>query len=258
MRLFTFPSMSAALLSLAMSGVALATPTVGPNGPNGAPSPTPVSADVVAADLRGAFGPGLAITWSPGTTATTPTPKHLRRLAIATVGATQVGRATHFLTTHRDRLGLRHLAFRALDTKPLPRDLGHVVRFELLTLENLEIQDMSLVVRLDKDGLVRSFTSDALPFALPAANATLTPDAAVARVRDHFAIASHGTPRLVVLVLAPHQARLAYRIAVAVIPLQAHFDVWVDATHGDILRESPAGFDQAMARLPTKTTELPK
>ena len=252
-----FKTMSATLLALTLSGSALAAPGPGPLGPNG-PIPVVITVDAATRDLRTAFGPDLAITWAAGTTDTTPTPKHLRRLAIPTVGSTPVDRATHFLTTHRDRLGLSHLAFRPLDTKPMPSAMGDVVRFELSTLENLEIQDMSLVVRIDKDGLLRSFTSDALPFALPTTTPTLTPEAATARVRDHFAIASHGQPTLVALVLAPHQARLAYRIPVAVIPLQAHFDVWVDATNGDILRESPTGFDQRMTRLPTRTAELPK
>jgi hypothetical protein len=252
-----FKTMSATLLALTLSGSAFAAPPTNPAHPLG-PTPVVITVDAATRDLRTAFGPDLAITWAPGTADTTPTPKHLRRLAVPTVGAAPVDRATHFLTTHRDRLGLGHLAFRPLDTKPLPSAMGHVVRFELSTIENLEIQDMSLTVRIDKDGLVRSFTSDALPFALPTTTATLSPDAAITRVRDHFAIASNGAPSLVALVLAPHQARLAYRIPVAVIPLQAHFDVWVDATTGAILHESPTGFDQRMTRLPTRTAELPK
>ncbi len=252
-----FKTMSATLLALTLSGSAFGAPPSNPTNPLG-PTPVAITIDAATRDLRAAFGEDLDITWAPGTTDTTPSPKHLRRMSVPTVGATPADRATHFLTTHRDRLGLAHLAFQALDTKPLPSAMGHVVRFKISTLENLEVQDMSLIVRLDKDGLVRSFTSDALPFALPIATATLTPNAAITTIKARFAIASHGQPTLVALVLAPHQARLAYRVAVAVIPLQAHFDVWVDATNGAILRESPTGFDQRMTRLPTRTSELPK
>jgi hypothetical protein len=56
----------------------------------------------------------------------------------------------------------------------------------------------------------------------------------------------------VVLVTAPHLARVAWKVPVALIPLVAHFDVWVDAEDGAILRSAPAGRDMPITRLPIK------
>jgi hypothetical protein len=42
---------------------------------------------------------------------------------------------------------------------------------------------------------------------------------------------------------------------VALIPLMAHFWVWVDAEQGEVLREAPAGHDMPVARLPLKSED---
>jgi hypothetical protein len=247
--------LSVGLTALLASTPALAAPPTTGNPSSGrAPVPVPTTPALLEAEarLRAAFGPDIAVTWAPGTEATTPTPRHLRHLSAPSTGDTPTARAAHFLTTHAHLLGIAHLLANPSDTQPLPRGMGHAVRFTLSTPEHLEVQDMSLVVRVDKDGRVRSFTSDALPLSLPDTTPTVTPEAALSRVRETFAIASAGTPTLVVLPLGPHHARLSWRVQVAVIPLQAHFTVWLDAQSGEILREAKAGFDQLMHRLPRR------
>lgn len=241
------------LAALLTSTPALAAPpTTGNPSPGLSPAPVPATLSAAEARLRAAFGPNIAVTWAPGTEASAPTPRHLRHLSTPTTGDTPTERASHFLAAHGHALGLTHLRAEPSDTQALPRGMGHAVRFTLSTPEQLEIQDMSLVVRVDGAGLVRSVTSDALPFTLAGTKPAFSPDAALQRITETFAIASHGTPALVVLPLGPHHARLAWRVQVAVIPLQAHFVVWLDAQSGELLREAKAGFDQPMHRLPRR------
>ena len=192
------------------------------------------------------------------------TVRRLSNLSIPTTGATPAERATRFLDAHRKALGLGHVRYQAAETTPLPRASGHVVRFGLTavtsTFENLEIQDMSVAIRLDREGRVRSVTSDALPFTLTAPP-TITADDAIAATRARYQLATTGTPRLLVTVPAAHHATLVWRVPVALIPLQAHFFVWVDATTGAVLRDTPAGFDQRVTRLPLRpasSLEVPR
>lgn len=238
-------------LSAGLTALVSATAFAGPPGP-----PSPLAGTVHPAAQT--FGPGARIVLAPHTTATV---RQLVGLALPTAGATPVERATAFLTAHRDALGLSHLRYTHRDTTSLPRGMGQVVRFDLSTIENLDIQDMSLSVRLDLDGRVRSYTSDALPFSLPENGATIDAETALLAAKARYSAASFGMPRLVVQVPMAHHAGLAWRVPVALIPLQAHFFVWVDATTGEVLRDAAAGFDQAVTRLPlnpTANTEVPR
>lgn len=205
------------------------------------------------------YGPNATVELAPHTTSTI---RRLTNLAIPTSGATPLERATRFLDAHRESLGLAHLRYEHRDTTTLPRGLGHVVRFaltvEVSKNETLEIQDSSLTVRLDASDRVRAYTSDALPFTLAAAGPAVTANAALDAARAHYAAAAFGTPRLIVRLSAAHHASLAWRIPVALVPLQAHFFVWVDATTGAVLDDAPAGFDQPIRRLPLRSTEAPK
>lgn len=235
---------------------AVLTATLGTPAFAGPPSPlTPTQTPQLA---LATFGPSASIELAPHTTDTI---RRLTNLAIPTSGATPLERATRFLDANRNALGLTHLRYEHRDTTALPRGLGHVVRFalrvEISKTEHLEIQDSSLTVRLDATGRVRAYTSDALPFTLPTAP-TLTPEAALNAARAHYAAMAFGTPRLVVRLSAAHHASLAYRLPVALVPLQAHFFVWVDATTGAILDDAPAGFDQPIRHLPLRSTEAPR
>jgi hypothetical protein len=205
------------------------------------------------------FGPTVSIELAPHSDTTV---RRLTNLALPTTGTTPLERASSFLAAHRTALGLSKLRYEHRDTTALPRGLGHVVRFglslEISKTESLEIQDTSLTVRLDASGRVRAYTSDALPFALASTMPAITPEAASEAARAHYAAAAIGTPRLVVRIAAAHHAALAYRLPVALVPLQAHFFVWVDARTGAILDDAPAGFDQPVRRLPLRSTEAPK
>lgn len=237
--------------------------TLGTPALAGPPSPlTPATAPQPALTT---FGPHTTVELAPHTTTTI---RRLSNLATPTTGATPLERATGFLDAHRAALGLGHLRYEHRDTTTLPRGLGHVVRFalsfDISKTGTLEIQDSSLTVRLDGAGRVRAYTSDALPFTLaPAGSAesatpAITPEAALDAARAHYGATAFGTPRLVILAPAAHHATLAYRIPVALIPLQAHFFVWVDAQTATVLRDAPAGFDQSIRRLPLRSTEAPK
>lgn len=237
---------------------AVLTATLGSPALAGPPTPLTPTHPAVST-----FGPNASIELAPHTSATI---RRLTHLAIPTTGATPLERASRFLDAHRTVLGLAHLRYEHRDTTTLPRGLGHVVRFalsvEISKTEHLEIQDSSLTVRLGPDGRVRAYTSDALPFALPltgpTASPTLSPEAALDAARARYAAMAFGTPRLVVLAPAAHHASLAWRIPVALVPLQAHFFVWVDATTGAIIKDAPAGFDQPIRSLPLRSTEAPR
>ena len=47
----------------------------------------------------------------------------------------------------------------------------------------------------------------------------------------------------------PGQGRVAWRVPAVLVPLAAHFWVWVDAETGAVLRQAPAGKDQTVTRL---------
>lgn len=226
------PLLSAALVSLLLSSAHA-----------GPPGPTPPA-------LATTFGASSSVELAPHTATTTPTVRRLSNIAVATTGATPAARATDFLARFRAPLGLTHVRLAEAQTTTLPRGLGHVVRFDVSTINHLDVRDMSVSVRLDRDGQVRSYTSDVLPFTAPSAP-EVTAETALANARAAYSGAAFGTPRLFVEVPASHHATLVWRIPVALVPMQAHFFASVDAMTGAVLRATPAGFDQPVRALPT-------
>jgi len=170
-------------------------------------------------------------------------------LSVATTGATPVERARAFVVAWKKALGLATSDVVLIDVKELP-GRGQVVRFQQTALDGVPVESRTLSIKLGLDGKVGSLTSDIVPFELVRPALTIAPEAAKEAVQRNFSVAALATPREVVLVSAPHQARLAWRVPVAVIPLQAHFFVWVDAETGAILRQAPAGYDGPMTHLP--------
>ena len=69
--------------------------------------------------------------------------------------------------------------------------------------------------------------------------------------RSTFRIVAANTPEKVVLPLGS-AARVAWKIAVAALPIGGAFWVWVDAEDGRVLRESPAASDQTLRTLPRR------
>lgn len=173
-------------------------------------------------------------------------------LSVATTGATPEARARSFVAAWKKALGLATSDVVLVDVQALP-GRGHVVRFQQAALSGVPVESRTLSVKLGLTGQVNSVTSDIVPFELVRPALTISAEAAKEAVQGHFAVALLGTPHEVVLVAAPHQARLAWRVPVAVIPLQAHFFVWVDAESGAILREAPAGHDGSMTHVPLKS-----
>lgn len=196
--------------------------------------------------LKAAFGNTVRVTRDGLTGA----PRALFGLREATFGADPAARALRFLEASRRLLDLGPSGLVHQETRALPH--GHVVRFAQTAL-GLPVEGRSLAVKLDAQGRVTSLTSDLVPFELARPAATIAPEQAQQVVRTAYQVAAVGTPTEVVLVSAPGHARIAWRVPVAVIPLQAHFSVWVDAESGDILREAPAGLDQVMAKLPRRS-----
>jgi len=173
-------------------------------------------------------------------------------MSVATTGVTPTERALSFVAAWKKTLGLATTAVVLVDVQALP-GRGNVVRFRQTTLAGVPVESRTLAVKLGFDGRVNSVTSDIVPFELAQTAQTISAEAAKAAVANHFAVALMGTALQVVLVAAPHQARLSWRVPVAVIPLQAHFFVWVDAESGAILREAPAGNDGSMTHIPLKS-----
>lgn len=181
--------------------------------------------------------------------------RSLRGLSVEVQGATPAERALAFVNQWRNVLDLGHSDVTLLDVKALP-GRGHVVRFQQVH-SGVVVEGRSLAIKVGLDGHVDNVTSDIVPFELPTPASTISAEAAKAAVSNRFAVAMVGRPTKVVNVSAPHLARLAWRVPVAVIPLVAHFYVWVDAETGEILRQAPAGHDMPMTHLPLKV-EAPR
>jgi hypothetical protein len=79
----------------------------------------------------------------------------------------------------------------------------------------------------------------------------LPSDEVAALIHAHYRVAAVGEPELVVLARAA-TGRVAWKVPVAVVPLQGHFFVWLDAESGAVMKEAPAGFDQAITELPRR------
>lgn len=224
------------LLTLALGGSALAAPA----------DPSAAGGNTVSR-LRGAFGANVRVLMDD----VSGQPRSVRGLAIATHGLDSADRASRFLAERKTVLGLEHAELAVVRTEKLP--VGEVVRFAQ-RVGDLEVEGRTLAVKLDAAGRVTGINSDLVPFDLQRPKALIDAAQAQAAVHARFAVAATGTPRQVVLVPAPGLARIAWRVPTAVIPLAAHFDVWVDAETGDILRSSASGKDQPMRTLPVKET----
>lgn len=198
------------------------------------------------AALRAALGDKVRVTRDVLTGA----PRALYGLRQPTLGADPAARALRFLESSRRLLDLGQSGLVHEETRALPR--GHVVRFAQTAL-GLPVEGRSLAVKLDAEGRVTSLTSDLVPFDLARPAETIAAERAREIARATYEVAAVGVPSEVVLVSAPGLARVAWRVPVAVIPLQAHFYVWLDAESGAILREAPAGLDQVLTRLPRRS-----
>jgi Zn-dependent metalloprotease len=138
---------------------------------------------------------------------------------------------------------------------PLPK--GHVVELTP-SVDGLPIDGRNLTVELSASGHVVSVRSDLVPFSLAAPATTLGAEQARQVVATRFGLTLIGTPTQVVIVPGPGSGRVAWRVPTAVWPLSAHFNVWVDAENGAILKQAPAGLDQPSLTLQAATPEAPR
>lgn len=237
------PLLLTLLLGVASGATALAQP----------PSPDPA---VVEATLRARFGPELRVDWN----ATRTAPRRLTGLRVPTRGEGDGERARGFLLEHRTLVGLdgdvrllEARAARSLD--PAARIAGkRVVRMQQLW-QGLPVEGRTVVVRLDEAGRVTAVTSDLGPLDVPAPARIVDVADARAAIARTYETAAIGEPTQVVLAHGS-AGRVAWRFPVALVPLVAHFYVWVDAATGAVLKSAPAGFDQVLTELPLRDAEV--
>lgn len=246
--------------SVVAIAMALATTPSGaqPPGPGGSnPAVTRPSAGVALADaIAQRFGANAKVTWNASRTA----PKRISGLAVATAGGSPAERATSFVRANATLLGLEgdvKVEEVQVFTPPDPAARNaalHTVRMSQLW-NGLPVEGRSIVVRLDSAGNVTSLSSDLGPLVVPTPTTLIAAETVVASVKATYQIVGIGEPQRVVLAIGTG-GRVAWKVAVAVIPLQANFFVWVDAESGRVLKEAPAAFDQGMRELPVRAQEV--
>jgi len=190
------------------------------------------------------FGPAATVRWD----ATGTAPKRLGGLHVATAGHDAGERAVGFVRGARDLLALGDGDVTVLGTRAMTGRTSVELR---PTWRGLPVEGRTVVVTLDAHDQVTSVTSDLGPLAVVAPSQPISAEAAQAAIQARYSVSSLGTPSQVVLATAV-AGRLAWKVPVVVIPLTAHFTVWVDAADGSILREAPVSSDQAMKTLPRR------
>jgi len=98
---------------------------------------------------------------------------------------------------------------------------------------------------------VTALTSDLGPLVVPTPARIVGVDHARAAIPRNDEVAAIGEPTRVVLAHGS-AGRVAWRFPVALVPLVAHFHVWVDVETGAVLKSAPAGFDQRLTELPLR------
>ena len=228
-----------------------------PPGPTIVRPGAQVAPTVLADALVQRFGPNVKVTWNASRTA----PKRLSGLSIATEGKDPGERARGFMLAHAALLGLegdvqvedvRVFAppDAAAGTQPGARLSLQSVRLSQVW-SGLPVEGRSVVVRLDAAQRVTSVTSDLGPLVVPTPERIVDGASVVAMLRSAYQIVGASEPHKVVLALGTG-GRIAWKVAVAVLPLQASFFVWVDAETGRVLKEAPAAFDQGLRELPLR------
>lgn len=166
-------------------------------------------------------------------------PRALVGLSAPTKGATVTERALDWLQRRPDL---------ALDTAILMPvrvtrfGAERVIHFEQV-VRGLRVEERSVSVQLAADGSVKAFHSDYMPVTVAAERPDIGEAAAreVASARLDGALT--GTVEKVILAARPDLSEVAYRVAVARIPLVQHYFVYVAERDGQVLRVKLAGKD---------------
>lgn len=201
--------------------------------------------------IRARFGEAVQVHYHPSRT----TPRRISGLRAPTEGHDLGERARRFILAHRDILGLESdVAVEEVRTftPPDPRmtERWHTVRLAQ-RWRGLPVEGRQAALRIDGDGHVISLTSDLGPLAISWPERTITAEEAVAQVERRYHSAAIGSPKTVVVARAT-LGRVAWKVPLAAIPLQAHFFVWLDAESGEVIKEAPAGFDQIITEPPRR------
>ncbi len=168
-----------------------------------------------------------------------PAKRALIGISAPAEGATAELKARNFLTSRKDL---------AIDVAALvPIKVTHfgaerVIHFQQMA-RGYPVEDRVVAVQLDKHGRIRSVQSDYVPVTLPKSGPDIGEAAARTAASAKLGHAPTGEVRKVVLAPSPNVAELAYRVAVARIPLVQHFYVYVSTRDGHILMVRPAGKD---------------
>lgn len=218
---------------------------------------TPVLAQptVVPTPVEQTFAPGAKVTWNASHTA----PKRVTGLSVATTGTDAGERAKNFVRTHATLLGLDgdvQVEEVRVFTPPDPR-IAHKIQTTVRLRpqwRGLPIEGRSIVVRIDAEQRVTSVASDLGPLSIDAPERVITAAEAGETLKATYRIVGINTPDKVVLTVG-NIGRVTWKFMVAVLPLQAQFQVWVDVATGEVLREAPGAFDQSMSELPKKDIE---
>jgi len=251
-----------------VSSVAMAA-SIGLGAPAGAQPPGPtvgrpgVTVPTALGDaLVQRFGPGVKVTWNASRTA----PRRLSGISVATLGTDPGERARGFVLAHAALLGLEGdmkvedvRVFTPRDptagTHPGARLSLHSVRLRQLW-NGLPVEGRSVVVRLDDADRVTSVVSDLGPLVVPTPTQVVDPASVTAMLKATYQIVGINTPQKVVLAIGTG-GRVAWKVGVSVLPLQASFFVWVDVETGRALKEAPAAFDQGLQDLPLRAEVTP-
>lgn len=195
------------------------------------------------------LGPAARITWNTAHTAA----RRIDGLAVPTAGADPGERARAFVRDHRALLAVEDV--RIVDVKRVRLPDPHVPSYEVVravpTWRGLPIEGWSLVVRIDAAGRVTAVANDGEPLTVAPIAHEIDGARALEVARSTFRIVAANSPEKVVLPLGS-AARVAWKIAVAALPIGGAFWVWVDAEDGRVLRESPAASDQTLRTLPRR------
>ncbi|MFT7578738.1 MAG: Zn-dependent metalloprotease [Myxococcota bacterium] len=225
---------------------------VGPPAVHAAPpAPTAVPAKTA---IQAQFGADALVRLNT----LTGTPRTLRRLSVPTVGATPAERTLDFVGRHRALLlgdtDASALVVTDVDTRGT--DSGRQVVRLAQQVVGLRVEGREMVVVLDADGRVTRVQNDMQALGLDRLETHASRDIGEARaakaVGDRYAIAGTSPATKVILPSPAGPARIAYRVPTMVLPLTGHFNVWVDAETGMVLRAMPASTHQALRQLPLK------
>lgn len=191
--------------------------------------------------LRAAVTARLGATATVHWDAVRDAPRALLGLAVPTDGASPEARARNFLLAHGDLLGgVTPDSVRLSSVTRLGAE--RVVHFQQLA-SAIPVEDRAIAVQMDGQHRVRAVHSDFVPDCAPTLGPEISLADAAAAASARYDGAPTGAVTRLVLAPAPGHAIVAFRVAVARLPLIQHLYVYVRASDGQIVGARAAGKD---------------